>query len=68
MTRKAFLDFCRQFRRPYASMLTATAIGVCLVIGAFTGNWIPAGLAAALVPVILVDAAARTVEKINGAS
>jgi hypothetical protein len=68
MTADSFLAFVRRFRRPYASMICATALAGCLVAGAFTGNWLPAGLAAAVIPVILGDMAARAVEKIQGAA
>lgn len=68
MTGESFLTFARRFRRPYASMICATALAACLVAGAFTGNWIPAGLALAVIPVVVGDMAARAVEKIRGAS
>lgn len=68
MTREQFLNFATRFRRPYASFYVATCFGSCLLIGAFTGNWMPAALAAPTILIILGDGFARTVEKLYGRS
>lgn len=61
----ALADFSRQFRRPFGSMVCATAFAGSGVAGAITGNWMPAGLAWVFAAVIGIDTTARAVEKIQ---
>lgn len=69
MTRtETFLNFTRQFRRPYASMVCATALAGGSLYGVHTGHFIPEGLALVLAGVSLGDIAARAAEKIHGAA
>lgn len=66
MTRENFIAFVRGFRRPYASIVCATALAGAAVVGALTGNWMPASLAAVFASVVIGDGVARTVDKRGG--
>jgi len=66
MTQEQFLNFTRHFRRPYASILCSTALAGGTAYGVQTGNFIPEGLAWALVAVIVADGTHRAIEKIRG--
>jgi hypothetical protein len=61
------VDFLRQFRRPYASIVCASALAGGVVYGVHTGNHIPEGLGWVLAAVSIGDIAARAAEKIRGA-
>lgn len=66
MTREAFISFVRNFRRPYASIVCATALAGGTIYGVQSGNFIPEGLAWALVFVIVADGSQRMWEKVKG--
>lgn len=68
MTRDDFIKFVRSFRRPYSSILCATTLAASAVIGGFTGQWMPVGLAWVFAAIIIGDGAARMAEKIRGAA
>ena len=53
MTQEEFISFVRAFRRPYASIICATTLAGSVVIGSFTGHFIPAALGWVLAPVIV---------------
>lgn len=63
-----FISFVRGFRRPYASIICATALAGSVPIGGFTGHFIPAALGWVLAAVIGIDVSARALEKIQGAA
>ena len=63
-----FIDFLRNFRRPYASLVCSTALAGGSLWGVQTGNHLPEGLAWVLAAVSIGDIAARAAEKIRGAS
>ena len=60
------VDFLRQFRRPYASLICSSSLAGGVVYGVHTGNHMPEGLAWVLAAVAIGDIAARAAEKING--
>ncbi len=66
MTRDEFIHFLRNFRRPYASVVCATALAGGTAYGVHSGHFIPEGLAWALVFVIVADGSQRMWEKIKG--
>ncbi|MED5549881.1 MAG: hypothetical protein VX529_11040 [Pseudomonadota bacterium] len=68
MTRDQFICFMRNFRRPYASIMCATALAGSVWVGGFTGHFLPAALGWVLAAVIGLDVSARMVEKIQGAA
>lgn len=68
MTQAQFISFVRAFRRPYASIICATTLAGSVVIGGFTGHFIPAALGWVLAAVIGLDVSARALEKIRGAA
>ena len=68
MTRDQFICFVRNFRRPYASIITASTFAGSLIAGAFTGHFMPVGLGWVCAAIIGVDVAARMMEKIQGAA
>lgn len=68
MTREQLVSFLRNFRRPYASIVCATALSGGTIYGVQSGNFIPEGLAWALVFVIVADGSQRMWEKVKGAS
>lgn len=68
MTYGPIINFLRNFRRPYASLVCATALAGGVVWGVHTGNHMPEGLAWVLAAVSIGDIAARAAEKIRGAS
>jgi hypothetical protein len=68
MTRDQFISFVRAFRRPYASIVCSSTLAGSVVIGGFTGHFIPAALGWVLAAVIGLDVSARMLEKIQNAS
>lgn len=66
MTRAQFIDFIRQFRRPYASIICSTTLAGGAIIGGFTGHFMPEGLAWVFAAIVVGDGIARAAEKIQG--
>ena len=68
MSEQRLIEFLRQFRRPYASLICSSALAGCVIYGVHTGNHIPEGLGWVLAFVIMGDTAARAAEKMRGTS
>jgi len=66
MTQEQVINFLRQFRRPYASIICSSTLASGVLYGIHTGNHMPEGLAWVLAAVSIGDIAARAAEKING--
>jgi hypothetical protein len=62
-----FIDFLRNFRRPYSSIICSSALAGSVIYGVHTGNHIPEGLGWVLAAVSIGDGVARAAEKIRGA-
>jgi tryptophan-rich sensory protein len=58
-----WVPILRSLRRPYASIVTSTALAISVVGGMVTDNWIPAELAWPLSFIIIGDGAYRMWEK-----
>jgi hypothetical protein len=63
-----FIDFLRNFRRPYASIVCSSALAGGVLWGTNTGHFIPEGLGWVLAFIVVGDTAARAAEKMRGST